>query len=340
MQDFDATYFINGGKFRRYHGRSLLLQILDLKTLILNLRDAFRVVVGIVVAFRLLRRIRPSVVFSKGSFVAVPVGIAAHWLSIPIVSHDSDAVPGLANRIVGKWAVAHATGMPTKYYNYPPDKMVFTGIPLNTNIKKVSAVDQAAYKKQIGVPEDSLVLLLGGAGNGAQELNNQLVSIAQQLLQTHPNLYIINFAGIKHQQLVTQKYSSILSKDLLGRVKIYGFEPDFYKYSGAADVIVTRAGATSLAEFAVQTKACVVVPANFLTDGQQTKNSKILEDTKSAIVLSNSSSDQLAEAINQLLKSPDQRQQLANNLNKTLGINDAAAKLSSLLIKVVKDSEQ
>src|SRR3569833_1912001 len=105
--DFDFMAFIQAGKFRRYHGESFISHIFDIKTLALNVRDFFRVILSTGRSLRILRKTRPDVVFSKGGFVAVPVGIAAHLLRIPIVTHDSDSVPGLANRIVGRWAMLH-----------------------------------------------------------------------------------------------------------------------------------------------------------------------------------------------------------------------------------------
>jgi UDP-N-acetylglucosamine--N-acetylmuramyl-(pentapeptide) pyrophosphoryl-undecaprenol N-acetylglucosamine transferase len=86
--DFDDIGFVNGGKFRRYHGESFFSQLFDVKTLALNIRDFFRVITSIFKSVKILRKLKPDVVFSKGSFVAVPVGIAAKLLRIPIVTHE------------------------------------------------------------------------------------------------------------------------------------------------------------------------------------------------------------------------------------------------------------
>src|SRR5690606_13564925 len=117
----DEARFILAGKFRRYHGESWLRRLLDVRTNLLNIRDALYTLIGFCQSVWLLLRRRPDVVFIKGGYVGVPIGLAAALLKVPFITHDSDAVPGLANRVVGRWARLHATGMPEKFYDYPPD---------------------------------------------------------------------------------------------------------------------------------------------------------------------------------------------------------------------------
>lgn len=97
---------IRAGKFRRYHGEGWK-QLFDVVTLCKNLRDAVWVLIGLWQSFWLLGRLRPDVIFVKGGFVGVPVGLAAALRGIPYVTHDSDALPGLANRIIARWAKVH-----------------------------------------------------------------------------------------------------------------------------------------------------------------------------------------------------------------------------------------
>src|SRR6266496_2697962 len=120
---------IHAGKFRRYHRVSVFRQLADLPTLLRNTRDFFVTLAGMCQSFWLLARFRPDVVFTKGGFVCVPLGLAAKWLRIPIVIHDSDSYPGLANRILSRWANAIATGSPVEHYPYPHEKTHYTGIP-------------------------------------------------------------------------------------------------------------------------------------------------------------------------------------------------------------------
>jgi UDP-N-acetylglucosamine--N-acetylmuramyl-(pentapeptide) pyrophosphoryl-undecaprenol N-acetylglucosamine transferase len=110
--DIDEIKTIFAGKLRRYHGDSWFKRLFDVRANLLNLRDLFLFGVGLLQSLWLVKKINPDVVFLKGGFVGVPVGLSAALWHKPFVTHDSDALPGLANRIVSRWAKYHATGMP------------------------------------------------------------------------------------------------------------------------------------------------------------------------------------------------------------------------------------
>lgn len=333
FQVFDSVYYVPAGKFRRYHGETLLAHIADFRTVGLNVRDFFRALAGIGYARKILKQIKPDVIFSKGGFVAVPVGIAANLLRIPIITHDSDTVPGLANRIVGRFARIHATGMPASYYKYPKESIHYVGIPLDERIKAVSASTQARFKKELGLPADSLLLLIGGAGLGARDINNKALAITADLLERFNNLYIIHIAGQQHEKVVAAGYGSAV-KSSKERVKILGFTPDFYKYTGAADLIITRAGATTIAELAAQKKAVILIPAPHLTGGHQLKNADGLAKSRSVLIVANDAAPaRLLKVVTDILRDDAARQALANNLGGLAKI-DAADKLAELLLKV------
>lgn len=334
FHDFDFVGFVNAGKFRRYHGESLWQHLADIRTLLLNARDFFRVISSIGKAWRILAKVQPDVVFSKGSFVAVPVGVAARIRGIPIVTHDSDVIPGLANRIIGRWAIAHATGMPAEFYNYPKEKTYYTGIPIDSRIKSVSDAEQKNVKKEIGLRPDSLVLLIAGGGMGSRDLNDKVLKIAPELLATYPNMHIVHIAGQNNEREVKDKYGQILKDVSNKRVTVLGFSPEFYKYTAAADLIVSRAGATTLAEFAVASKPCILVPSPFLTGGHQTKNAeKLSEEGAAEIVQNDAPAEALLGKIVKLLGNPKKRQALGKRLAATAKPN-ASGELADLLLKI------
>jgi UDP-N-acetylglucosamine--N-acetylmuramyl-(pentapeptide) pyrophosphoryl-undecaprenol N-acetylglucosamine transferase len=329
--DFDFMAFINAGKFRRYHGHGLL-GVLAPRTLALNIRDFFRLPGSIWSAYKLMRKFKPDVIFSKGSFVAVPVGLAGRLRRVPIVTHDSDAAPGLANRIVGRWAKVHATGLPAHYYPYRNSTIEHVGIPIDERIKKVTPKLQRAVKKKLELPADSTVLLISGGGNGSLHLNELITSIAAELLKTRLSLYIIHVTGVKHEADVKKAYKSLPAAEQ-SRVITMGFSPDFYAYSAVADLIITRAGATTLAELAAAGKTCIVIPAPFLAGGHQLKNTAELEKHDAAVVLSNEAdSDELLATINGLLANDARRFELAKNLYG-MSKPQASLNLAKLILK-------
>ncbi|HXY18345.1 MAG TPA: glycosyltransferase [Candidatus Nitrosopolaris sp.] len=340
-QVFDQVYHIAAGKFRRYYGQSFLAHLGDVKTQALNSRDFFRVIKGLHSAEKIVKAVKPDVVFSKGGYVAVPVGLAAKLNAVPIVTHDSDSVPGLANRLAGRWAVVHATGMPVEYYNYGRSKTVYTGVPVDKRVRPLSTSLQRSYKKKLGIPADSLVLLAAGGGQGAQQINDLMLAAAPKLLAQFPKLYILHFAGIKLAgqmgvERVRELYHRLLSDSK--RVQVLDFSGEFYKYSGAADLIITRAGATVMSEFAVQGKACIVIPSAVLAGGHQLKNSQVLAAQKAAVVLpADVTAGRLLKLTSNLLKSPAKRKLLAKNLGSTAQ-PQAARKLAALIIEVAEKS--
>jgi len=338
--DFDFMAFINAGKFRRYHTSSRLAQLFDLKTWALNIRDLFRLPASIHSSVRLMDKFKPDVMFSKGGFVSVPVGIAAKYKGVPIVTHDSDIVPGLANRIVGRWAKVHATGMPAKHYKYPVDTIEYVGIPVNERIVKVTPKIQDQAKAKLKLPENSQVLLLSGGGNGSVRLNKLLVSISKPLLESNLALHIVHITGNSHLQTVKDSYRSILQTAQYNQVTAIGFTSDFYSYVAAADLIITRAGATTLAELGVAAKACIVIPSPYLTGGHQLKNASELEKKGAAKVVDEDiASEKFLQIVRQLLSDDSERFELAKNIFGATHSN-AAAKLAQLILKTAEQASQ
>jgi UDP-N-acetylglucosamine--N-acetylmuramyl-(pentapeptide) pyrophosphoryl-undecaprenol N-acetylglucosamine transferase len=310
--DFDFVGFVNAGKFRRYNGESLLSQLLDF-----------------------LAKVHPDVVFSKGGFVAVPVGIAAKIRGIPIVTHDSDTIPGLANKIIGRWAMVRATGMPAEFYNFPKGKTVYTGIPIDGRIKRVDHSLQAKYKKEIGINPGNQVLLIVGGSLGARDINDKVLKIAQELLSVNPRLHLVHITGMQNGEEINKQYK-VLLEGKAGQVTVLRYTNDLYKYVGAADLIVSRAGATAVAEFAAAKKACILIPNPFLTGGHQVKNAESLQKVGAVEVVANEASvETLLGKIVKLLSSPTKRESLANKLGSTAKL-EAADNLAEILLDTCK----
>ncbi len=333
-QAIDKVYSVRAGKFRRYHGEGLR-QLLDIKTVLLNIRDSFWVLVGLLQSYILLRKLCPDVIFVKGGFVGVPVGLAAAKLGIPYITHDSDAIPGLANRIIARWASVHAVALPAEVYSYPVAKTVSVGIPLTNEFQPVTPELQLSYRKSINLPIDAQILFVVGGGLGAERINKAVSEIANLLLSQFPSLYIVHGVGRAHEAFMTQTYDNLLPQSTRRRVIVKGYLTDLYLYSGSSSVIVTRAGATNLAEFSMQGKACVVIPSPFLTGGHQLKNAKFLADANAAVVVDEvkvqQDSNCLAKAISELLKDPTTCAALGKKLHSMMAHTNSARQLALLL---------
>lgn len=322
---------IFAGKYRRYTGESWYHGLLDIKRLLLNIRDIFLLTIGFFQSFFLLLYKRPSVVFIKGGFVGVPVGLAARFLRIPYITHDSDATAGLTNKIIGKNAKFNAVGMPPENYKYPKNKTVFVGIPVQKEFLDVRNIEQSKLKSKLGLPSGGLTLLIIGGSLGALKIDEIAHDINKKLLDQFPNLNIVHQVGRDNDNLYDDYPKEKRDKIISSRF----FKP-LSDYMGAADVVITRAGATTLAELASLSKSCVIIPNPYLTGAHQTANAKILSDNNAAIVFDQKTAkqkeDQLINSIADLLKNKAKRQNLGQNL-KDLMPSDATHKLAQLILK-------
>lgn len=336
--NIDKIFAVRAGKFRRYHGEGLR-QLLDVPTLLKNLRDAWFVLVGLFQSWRLMRQLRPAIVFTRGGFVSVPVALGAKLCGIPYITHDSDAVPSLANRLIAKWARLHAVALPKEVYAYPADRTITVGVPISHKYLPLTAEERTKKMSSLGLGTYKKVVLLTGGGNGAKSLNDALALAAPELLKRYPDLAIVQLAGRSLAPALSQKYLDMLSTEDRSRVMVKDFVTNLYDYSGVADVVITRAGGTSIAEFAAQRKACIVVPNPLLTGGHQTKNAKVLEDRSAAVFVQESSLKKNASALLtplcELLDQPEKAQKLGETL-ATFARPDAARKLAEVLLEQIK----
>jgi len=336
--NIDEMVSVRAGKFRRYHGEGWR-QLLDLKTMYLNVRDALFILIGLWQSFWLLRRVKPSIIFTRGSYVSVPVCLAAAARGIPYVTHDSDAIPSLTNRLIAHWAAVHAVALPKDVYPYPASKTETVGVPISSDYRPVSDKQRAAYKEAVRLGAYEWVLLLTGGGLGAQRLNDAMVANASYLLQRYPGLAIVHLTGRIHESVVKQQYTQSVSPQDLERITVVGFVTNMYEYTGAANVVIARAGATNLAELAVQAKPSIIIPSPVLTGGHQLKNTAVLKRRGAIIEMTEDQIEQelrLASVVSDLFDHPDKTAELSRNF-ASFGRPDAAAAIASMLFEKAKD---
>lgn len=338
-KNIDAVELVSAGKFRRYHGESFLQHLLDIQTIFKNVRDAFKVICGIWQAFWVLKRLRPSVVFVKGGFVGVPVGLSAAMLRIPFMTHDSDAVPGLANRIIARWATTHAVALPKEVYAYPATKTITVGVPISHQYQPFSNKLQQEARRTLGLSGFKKILLVTGGGLGAASLNKAAADCAPELLGRYHDLAIVVIAGRGKDSKIRQQLKSELTAKDQERIIIKDFVTNLYLYSEAADVVVARAGGNSLAELAAQHKACVIVPNPVLAGGHQLKNAKVLADRKAVRLVREDilKEDSLAimPALTELFDNPAKAIVLGKKLGQ-LAHTDAAKRIAMLLLDMAQ----
>ncbi len=319
---------IVAGRFRRYHAVSVWEQLRHPLTIVLpNIIDVGKVAIGTLQSVIRLIVWRPDVVFAKGGFVCLPIGVAAHLLRIPLVIHDSDAHPGLTNRILSRWARAIATGAPLEYYPYPPAITTYVGIPIASALVPPTPAQQAELKTKLGFAADRPLVLITGGGLGAVRVNNAVADTLPQLLkQTSVALVCGKMQYDELRERLGADTAEFQLHDFISK--------NMLEYMGAADVVVSRAGMTATAELAALGRPTILVPNAYLTGGHQTKNAAVYADADAVVIVDEEAlaKGRLGEAEGALLASRDQRDTLSRRI-QAFARPHAARDVAELVLK-------
>lgn len=334
------------GKFHRYANWKLKDYFvhfnLTFKDLIVgNILGLFGFLGGYITSLsRLLSKDnRPDVIFLKGGYVCLPVGLVAKIFKIPYIIHESDAVAGLANRLLMRRATKVAFGVPLseevldEHPNY-----IWTGIPVGPEFKSVSESKQKSLKKAFSFNEDKPLVVITGGSQGAENLNEATREILPELLKfTSVGLV----AGRKHYEDMVdlKEYENWEKANLESNFRMWEFNTTMNELMGAADVVVSRAGATTIAELAALEKATILVPFEPLPGKHQVKNAERLNSAHAASVIYDSKMLQkptlLLDEIRHLIRSPKERQEMAKKLH-TEARADAAKRLAEIILEEAK----
>lgn len=314
MEEYDHSIFVQtvaSGKFRRYQHLSKLQHLTIPSVIFPNIRDAFLVLAGIGQSILRMLIWRPDVVFANGGYVCLPVGWAAALLRIPLVIHDADAVPGLTNRLLAPLATKIGTGLSLEHFHYPAAKATYVGVAIDPAYRVVSASEKRSLKKELGFAEDRPLLVVTGGGQGARQINN---AIAKNL---HDLLEITNVLLLSGDAQYDEMYSLTPQND--PRFVLKDFIPGLPKVFGAADVVVSRAGATALLELAAMALPTIVVPSKRLI--WQIEHVKLYAYQNAVVsldedVFEDINDRSLVDAVKKVLDDASYRKQLSDNLHK------------------------
>lgn len=251
LADFDVEYYgISSGKFRRYF---------DLK----NFSDPFRVIKGYSEAKKLLKQIKPDVVFSKGGFVSVPVVRAASSLKIPCVIHESDMTPGLANKLCIPVATKVCCNFPETVSNVPTNKAVLTGSPIRVELSQGNR--QAGFEL-CGFDDSKPVIMVIGGSQGAQSVNVAVRESLDNLLKDYQVVHICGKDKMDNLRLSVPGYKQF--EYLKAELK------DIF---AIADVVISRAGANAICELLALNKPNILIPLSVGSRGDQILNASSFE---------------------------------------------------------------
>lgn len=256
---------IPSGKFRRYFSLMIFL-------------DFFRICLGIIQSFWKVLLFMPDVIFSKGGYGSVPVAIVGWFYRIPIIIHDSDAKPGLANRFTSLFAKRVAVSFEEAKSYFKDYKVAVTGNPVREDM--VSGNREKA-KQHFGINSEKPVLLVLCGSQGAKKINDIIIDILPQLLE---DLEIIHQTGEKNYEYVKEKAGS-LRAELVGAYHPVPFIKEELKdVFAVADLVLSRSGST-INEIAFVGKPSILIPLSNSASNHQRENAYIFARAGASVVI-------------------------------------------------------
>ncbi|MCY3910961.1 MAG: undecaprenyldiphospho-muramoylpentapeptide beta-N-acetylglucosaminyltransferase [bacterium] len=265
-----------------------------------NLKSAAGLAKAVAQARRLLRRLRPEIVLGLGGYASVPCALAARLLRIPLVVSEQNAVPGLANRWAGRWARACAVSFPgTKL-----PRSVLTGNPVRDEVQRINReTDRPAARTSLQVDEGRRFVVVASGSLGAARINRAVFEAVRHWADRE-DLAVHHVIGRRDWQELAHLRPDLSDAALDYRAVEY--ETDMPKAYAAADLVIGRAGASSVAELAVVGLPSILVPLPGAPGDHQTANAAHLAAVGGAVVVPDAEMDgaRMAEEVDTLLKVP------------------------------------
>ena len=294
---------ISSGKLRRYF---------DLK----NFSDPLRVLKGYSQARKLIKKYRPDIVFSKGGFVAVPVVLAAKHYKVPVIIHESDMPPGLANKICIPAAKKVCCNFPETLSFLPKEKAVLTGSPIR---KELLTGDRLAGLQYAGLSANRPVILVIGGSLGSVTVNHAVRSILPRLLSQFQVIHICGKGNLDESLT-----------GLSGYVQYEYVDKPLRHLFAASDLVISRAGANSICEILALRKPNILIPLSAAASrGDQILNAKSFAKQGFSAVLEEEvlTPDTLFQAVSETYKN---RQSFINAM-ETSTLNNAVETIMDLI---------
>lgn len=260
--------FVKSAKIRRYFSLE-------------NLFDLWKLPIGFVQALWILLFFMPDAVFSKGGYVSIPVVIAAWFYRIPVFIHESDAIPGLANQLLAKFSKRIGVAYPSAEEFFPKERTAFVGNPMRESI---STGDAYALRHKLGFTQSRKIILVLGGSQGSQTVNDAVVKNLPQILH---RAQIIHQTGEQDfQRVLSFAAEQGVKAGHDGYYPVKFLDENFMRDAYAlSDLVISRAGANTIAEIAANGKPAILIPLEGSANDHQRMNAYALAKIGAAIVL-------------------------------------------------------
>ena len=264
---------------------------------------------------KIIREFRPDIVIGTGGYACWPMLKAASMMNIPSVVHESNAIPGMAVKMlqgrVDKILVNFAR---TADFLKKKEKVVQVGNPLRTAFENM---DRANVRKKMGLSEKDIFVLSYGGSGGAEYLNETVVELMAKHLGERKDIKLLHATGSRNYSESLERFNS-LGADKAENAQLAEYIYDMHEKMCAADIVVCRAGAMTVSELSMMGKAAIMIPSPNVVDNHQYKNAKVLADADAAVLIEekNVNADTLWAEIKSLAGDKDRRRALEGNIKQ------------------------
>jgi UDP-N-acetylglucosamine--N-acetylmuramyl-(pentapeptide) pyrophosphoryl-undecaprenol N-acetylglucosamine transferase len=288
-----------------------------------TIRSLFRLPVGFAQAFSLAGKHRPNVVFGVGGYSSGPVLVAAKLRGVPTAIHESNAFPGLTNRLLARIVTAVAVAFESAGQRMKRPDAVVTGNPIRKEFFEVAGSRPAG---DLG----KRILIFGGS-QGSHIINEAMTGALLFMAPLRERIHIVHQTGPKELEVVQQAYRDSAFPD----ARVVAYLDPIVDEIAATDVVVSRAGAMTVGELAAVGRAAILIPFAAATDNHQELNARVVEQAGGAMVITEGqlSPERLAFAITEIVNDPDRTARMGAAA-RTLAMPDATKKIVDLLEKI------
>ena len=294
----------------------------------INMKNAmfpFKVIDSLWKSRKIIKEFKPDVVIGTGGFASGPLLQVANTMGIPTVIQEQNSYPGITNKLLSKKASAICVAYENLERFFPKEKMILTGNPVRQDLIDIAGKrpDAVAYFQ---LDSNKKTLLVLGGSLGARRINQLIEKEMEHILSQ--NIQIIWQCG----KLYFEDYKKYNSTN----VQVVSFIERMDFVYAAADVIISRAGASSVSELCIVGKPVLFIPSPNVAEDHQTKNAKAIVDKKGAILLKESELDsQFSLVFEALLKDEGKQKQLSENI-KELAMPQATIQIVDAIVKLIK----
>ncbi|MBR6250532.1 MAG: undecaprenyldiphospho-muramoylpentapeptide beta-N-acetylglucosaminyltransferase [Bacteroidales bacterium] len=288
---------------------------INLRNICRNMLFPFRLLGSMITARRVLKRFNPDVCVGVGGYASGPVLRCASQKGIPCLLQEQNSYPGVTNKILAAKAKRICVAYPDMERFFPKEKITFTGNPVRQSLQ--GAIDREEAAKFFGLdPNQSIILVIGGS-LGARSINN---GISATLDDLQPGVQLLWQTGKMYYADIQQK----LKEQPRANVHAYDFIKRMDYAYAIADVVISRAGASSISELALLGKPCIFVPSPNVAEDHQTKNAMALVSREAARLVRDSETRTLLAEAQLTVSDKEQLEKLATNIRQFAKPNAAA----------------